>query len=80
MSISVLERMIELSKQLTPKDRGILINHLQEQIESEEAWETRVLREDLGDALNADGRIDFEKLDTIHVSFDELEAGLGGDA
>ncbi len=33
-----------------------------DEIESEEEWESRIVREALGDALNPDGSIDFDKL------------------
>ncbi len=44
--------------------------------EEEWEWEARILKEELGDALHPDGSIDFENLETVHIPFDELEAGL----
>jgi hypothetical protein len=40
-------------------------------LETEEEWEERVLTETLGDALNPDGSIDYEKLDLVDASLDE---------
>ncbi len=44
--------------------------------ETEGEWVARSLNEELGDALRPDGSIDFENLETVHIPFDELEAGL----
>lgn len=45
-----------------------------EEDEDEAAWEARVVTEALGDALNPDGTIDFDKLDehTETVTLEEL--------
>ena len=44
--------------------------------ETEEEWEERVLTKALGDALNSDGSIDYNKVDLVDVSLDELEADI----
>ena len=43
---------------------------------TEEEWEERVLADALGDALNPDGSIDYEKVELIDVSLDELEVDI----
>lgn len=42
--------------------------------ETEAEWEARVMTEALGDALNEDGSIDFDKLDklTVPITLEEL--------
>jgi hypothetical protein len=44
------------------------------ELEDEAAWEEAVLTQALGDALDADGHIDFENLDarTLNVTLDAL--------
>ena len=43
-------------------------------LESEADWEARAVRESVGDAIDADGNIDFDKLGarTIRITLDEL--------
>ncbi len=42
-----------------------ILERLAEESQAEVAWEEAVLNESLGNALNSDGSIDFEKLRTI---------------
>jgi hypothetical protein len=58
MTIPTLHEVIEQVEKLSQEDKEQLLAYLQEEAE----FEAKLVEQALGDALNADGTIDFDKI------------------
>lgn len=65
MATPTLEKILADIEQLSSEDRTKLVIHLQT-LETEQEWENRSLCEVLGNTLQPDGSIDFDRLYQRH--------------
>lgn len=62
MNTGLIDQITELSKQLSPEERDVLIQRLQE-FEDESEWESRALESALATYMTDDGQVDYDALD-----------------
>lgn len=73
MNTVLIDHITELSKQLSPEERDVLIQRLQE-FEDDSAWESKVLESALSAYMTDDGQVDYAALDQAGevVELDDL--------
>jgi|GEM_PF-5155626 len=73
MNTVLIDQITELSKQLSPNERYVLIERLQD-LDDESEWESNILESALSAYMTDEGQVDYDALDQAGeiVGLDDL--------